>query len=286
MIFRKKTLNKFMISIILLICAYQMDLGKNYETYLDNDEVIQYLKKYNIDDEVIQYIKSNNYSFNGQVIYLRNNADSECMIYYSNNECYLVFIGTQFDMNDKKSLYKDLWTDICLGLGTINFLNKKIKIHSKYVCNMNNQNLLQNIINHIKNLNYKKINICGHSMGSGLGTYTSIVLTKNFPNLNFKLITFDSPKIGNIQLKKYIKKIKNLEHFDIINNKDIIPLFPFIFPNYSHIAKKTFILCDDGNIKVCKKFNKEISIFTNYSISKHFTNSILLNIYKYLIKNS
>ena len=142
-----------------------MDKNVNYETNLDNSIVSKYLKK-KVEKKIIKYINTN-YDFTYKVIYLRNKADAECMICYNHNDCYLVFIGTQMSLDDKMSLFKDLWTDICLGLEPIDFLNPKIKIHSKYIDNMKCDNLLGEIEKIIHKLGFNKINICGHSMGCG-----------------------------------------------------------------------------------------------------------------------
>ena len=270
-------INEMFISSILISCAYKMDKNINYKTFLNNSIVSKYLKN-NIDNKVIKYI-NDKFDFSYKVIYLRNEADAECMICYNKDNCYLVFIGTQLSLDDKMSLYKDLLTDICLGLESIDFLNCKIKIHSKYIDNMKCDNLLNRIEKIINKLKFNEINICGHSMGCGLGLYTSIALAHKFNDIYFNLITLDSPKIGNYSLNKYVKKVKNLKHIDLINNKDIVPLFPFIYPEYLHISSKTYITDKEGNIKICDKIN-ELNIFTNYSVKDHFTNNIITNIYK------
>jgi hypothetical protein len=277
----KYELNDMFISSILLYCGYKMDKNINYKTFLNNSIVSKYLKD-NIDKNIIKYI-NNNIDFTYKVIYLRNNLDAECMICYNNTNCYLVFIGTQMSLDDKMSLCKDLWTDICLGLESIDFLDSKIKIHSKYIDNMKCENLLGKIKKIINKLGFNKINICGHSMGCGLGLYTALELTHKFKDIQFNLITLDSPKIGNYKLNKYIKKIKNLSQIDLINNKDIVPLFPFIYPKYLHISSKTYITNCDGNIEICEKPN-ELNIFTNYSVKDHYTHNIIINIYNGLTK--
>lgn len=270
------------ISSILLYCGYKMDKNINYKTKINNNIVSNYLKN-NLEYNIINYIEKN-FDFNGKIIYLRNNADSECMIYYNKSDCYLVFIGTQTSLDDKMSLFKDLWTDICLGLKTINFSKYNVKIHSKYVDNMKCDNLINNIIKIINKLKFKNINICGHSMGCGLGLYTSLVLSNKFKNKYFNLITLDSPKIGDYKLNKYMKKIKNLTHIDYINNKDIVALFPFIYPEYLHISSNTYISDENGKIIICKKPN-ELNIFTNHSIKDHHTYNIIEKLYISLLNN-
>lgn len=269
-------INDMFISSILIRCGYKMDKNINYKTFLNNSIVSKYLKN-KVDKKIIKFIDAK-FDFSYKVIYLRNEADAECMICYNHTDCYLVFIGTQLSFDDKISLYKDLWTDICLGLKSIDFLNSKIKIHSKYIDNMKCDSLLDRIEKIVCKLKFNKINICSHSMGCGLGLYTSIALAHKFNDKCFNLITLDSPKIGNCELNKYVKKVKNLTHIDLINNKDIVPLFPFIYPEYSHISSKTYITDKDGNITKCKKPN-DLNIFTNHSIKDHYTTSIITNIY-------
>lgn len=269
--------NKMFISSILIYCGYKMDKNVNYKTILNNSIVSKYLKNV-IDKKIIKYINAN-LDFSYKIIYLRNKTDAECMIAYNKNECYLIFIGTQMD--DKISMWKDLWTDLCLGLESIDFLKPKIKIHEKYISNMKSENLLNKIEKIICKLGFSEINICAHSMGCGLGLYTTIAFTHRFSHKYFNLITLDSPKIGNGELNKYVGKIKNLTHIDLINNKDIIPLFPFIYPEYSHIGKKTYITDKEGNIIICNKPD-ELNIFTNYSIKDHYTKNIICDIYKCL----
>lgn len=278
----KNVLEQFFISSILIYCGYEMDKNKNYKTKLNNLKVLNFLQE-NIDDKIIKFIDKN-YNFNGKIIYLRNHADSECMIWYNKTECYLVFIGTQMSLNDKMSLFKDLWTDICLGLKSIDFLSHKIKIHSKYIDNMKNENLIEQIKKIVGNFGFEKINICGHSMGCGLGLYTALELTNKFKDVEFNLITLDSPKIGNNHLAKFVKKINNLKHIDLINGKDIVAIFPFVYPNYLHIASKTCIIDNEGNVDICKNPNDTINIFNNHSVKDHYTYNIIKNLYYSIIK--
>ncbi len=269
--------------VVLLTCGYQMDLGKNYLTNLTNQNIVKYLKSYNVEQCVIKYFNRNITDIEGSIIFLTNDADAECICLDTGTSLYLIFIGTQFDFNDKISFGKDLYTDIALGLKSINFLNKSIKIHEKYIHNMKNQGLIKKIIKIVSNCYYDNIYICGHSMGCGLGLYTSIVLTHKFKSNKFILVTIESPKLGNIELKNYVKNIKNLKHFDMINSNDIVPLYPFIYPNYCYIGYKTWLFNSEGHIKILKNIKR--NILNNHSIRDHFTKNILLNIYYSLKKH-
>lgn len=282
----KKNISNFFISMILLICSYNMDINKSYTTKLTNQMVQNYLQNSNVAEEIILYVKTN-LNFCGNIIYLTNNADSECMIFISGNYCSLVFIGTQLSLSDHESLFKDMITNLTIGLKQLNKNYPDVKIHSKYIENMKNENLINRIIKVIKKINCSTINICAHSMGCGLGLYTSIISCAKYKNKKFNLITFDSPKLGNSELNKYVKKIKNLTHYNFINNHDIVPLYPPV-KNYKLIACDTCIIQSDGKIAVCKNFENKMSIFTNYSVKDHYSQNILhslfLSLKKYMNK--
>jgi hypothetical protein len=282
----KIEIQKLLIPIILNICCYNMDKNINYETYLTNELVSIYLKKYTVETNIIKYIEKN-IQLEGEIYYLRNNVDSECMIFDSGTYCYLVFCGTQFNINDLQSLFKDIWTNICVGLKPIDKLHPQIKIHSKYKENMKDGNLIKKIIKIIKNKPYDKIYITGHSMGCGLGLYTSLVLCKKFSKKKFKLITFGQPKLGNCELNNYIPQIKNLKHINLINDNDYVQLFPFFY-NYKHISNKTYFVKSEGTILLLDNIdiNNKLSIFKNCCMNDHYTNIILKNIYNYLRINN
>lgn len=278
---KKNEMEIFFISLVLLICSYNMDKNKNYNTHLNNAKVSKYLKNYNVNENVIKYVKKN-YNFNGKIKYLRNNADTECMIYICNNLCYLVFIGTQTNPNDKMSFFKDIYTDLCIGLEPIDFLNNdKIKIHSKYIENMNDEGLIKNIKNYIKKHNFLDVVICGHSMGCGTGLYTSLYLAEKLKKTNFHLYTIDSPKIGNSKLNEYVENVDNLYHYDLLNHNSFAVLFPFIAPNYQHISKKIYKLNENGDIKILKNINN-LTLLTNHSLYDHKSSVIIYNVYKCL----
>jgi predicted lipase len=280
----KKNVNElFFKCSALLICSYLLDVNKNYKTYLTNDKIKKCLKSYQVGDEIINYTNAN-YNLTGKVYYLRNSADSECMILFNSKTIYLIFCGTQTE--DKFSLFRDLITDISFGLKNISEFGKNIGIHHPYVQNMNNQNLIGQIEKIVlKYLNIDidmEVVICGHSMGCGLALYTSMVLEKKITNIKIKLITIEAPKLGNKELKKYLINNPNIKHYDMINNNDFALCFPFIMPNYCHIADKTYLFSNESIVKIKKNISG--NIFTNHSIKDHFLNNIIKNIYDVLVQ--
>jgi len=280
---QKEKIENLFISSILLLCCYKADINKNYKFHLSSKKIIEYLKSDDIDDDVIKYIEKNFISkLEGKVNYLRNTADSECMCLQTKENIYLVFCGTQFYLSDICSLIKDLYTDLSLGLEELCFLKNKpsIKIHSKYQENMLNEKLIDRICKIIKKSKSDSVNISGHSMGCGLALYTSLYLSKKIPHKLYNLFTLDAPKLGNCGLNKYVRKNKNIRHFDMINGNDFVPLYPFIYPNYEHVYNNIILIDKYGNAKKTKKFSR--NLFTSHSVSDHYNANILQNLYKIL----
>ena len=273
----KKINELFFKSIILLICSYQLDINKTYKSFLTRKKIKQCLKKYNVRNEIIGFSKK--YDLTGKFYYLRNTADSECMILVNGNNLYLIFCGTQFDLNDKVSLVKDLWTDISLGFDMLNEYGENIGIHHTYKKNMHCENLIGQIEKIFIEHNDYDITICGHSMGCGLGTYCALYFGNKYKNINFNLVLISSPKIGNIDLKNYLYSFTNIKLYSMINNNEIVPLFPFnlFFYNYININKNVWKYNSDGTIEIIDEL--DLSIFKSYSIKDHFTNAIIGNIY-------
>lgn len=268
----------FLSNLALLVCAGQMDINKNFDTYLTNQMINEYLKSGDVDINIINYILETN-KLEGNVIYLRNNVDSECMCLETKNKFYLIFYGTQFQFNDLTSLVKDLYTDICLGVEPIKFIKStKPKIHSKYQENMYNDKMIKNIYNIILKKKIKSVCICGHSMGAGLATFTSLYLLNKIPQINIELFNFDAPKIGNVELRNYLYKKKNIKHFNIIHSKDVIPFYPFIYPNYTEISKDIYFI-DKDTKQITLEKDLERNILTNFSVKDHYCNNIMKTLF-------
>lgn len=269
----------FFKSIILLICSYQLDINKNYRSYLSNKKIKKCLKVYNVRSDIIYDIYSK-YDLSGKFYYLRNEVDSECMILVRKKKIYLIFCGTQFDFNDKTSLIKDIITNINLGIDIVPEFGKDIGIHQTYKSNMHNENLIGQIKNIVKKYSNHKVILCSHSMGCGLSTYTSMILAKEYPEKNFDLVLISAPKLGNENLSKYIEDTKNIKLYSMINNKEIIPLFPFypLFPSYKNIGYKTYKYNSDGTVEILDVITN--NIFKMYSVKDHFTNNIITNLYE------
>jgi predicted lipase len=85
----------------------------------------------------------------------------------------------------------------------------------------------------IKFPNYN-IKITGHSAGGAHGTIFTYLLANLLQHKQIKLITFGSPKIGNIQWAESFNNMKNILYYRITNHNDIITIIPRIY--YKHVG--------------------------------------------------
>lgn len=206
------------------------------------------------------------------------------MILVNNKKLYLIFFGTQINFNDFQSMIKDIFTDINFGIEIVNEFGKGVGIHHAYKSNMNNQNLIGQIEKIVRKYIDHKIILCSHSMGCGLATYTSMVLSKQFPDKNFNLVLISAPKLGNAKLSKFIENTKNITLYNMMNNKEFAPLFPFypFCPSYKNVGNKIFKYKPDGTYEILNYVPN--NIFEMYSIKDHFIKNIIPNIYECMKK--
>lgn len=280
---QKYALTFFEIMILTCCCDF-LDKNKNYKSDLDNKKICKLLKKkLNISNNICNFIEKN-FNFEGNFYFLRNCVDIECLILITKTKLFIIFCGTQFYLQDIKSLLLDLITDLDIKLLPIDEQNKKILVHKPYYSNLQKDDLIKKIFNLVNKNKNLSIYIGGHSMGAGLSSVLTYLLNKKYPNINLNLVTISSPKAGNKYFNKSIVNNKNIFHIDMINNHECIPLFPFsIFNhNYCHIGNKTWIFYSNNTFDIVKKFN----ILNMYSIKDHFYLSIITNIYNVLIANN
>lgn len=283
-------IEKFFISMILIICSYHMDIGKNHKFQLTNTIINACLKKSKVDDQILEYINTNlkNYDLNGYVNYYTNQADTECMCVKTTDKIYLVFCGTQIGYGSPSSALKDLYSDIVLGLKPISFIqNQNVKIHNKYQTNMLNDNLVKKICKKVmKNYKTHQIIVCGHSLGCGVGLYTTLYLEHKLnTNATIEFISIDAPKIGNELLGKYISKNKYIKQYDMINNNDVVPNYPLFYPSYTHVSQNNdvYLIKPDESYSVVKCDNVVGVLVKSHSVSDHYCLNILRNLYNQIL---
>lgn len=96
--------------------------------------------------------------------------------------------------------------------------NVKINIYYKYLF----QQVLLTVDKYTKTSQYYEYVFCGHSISGAIATIAAYYVITNNKNcqLEYNLITYGSPLVGNKQFSKVIHKQCNV--YNYINTKDII----------------------------------------------------------------
>jgi len=116
------------------------------------------------------------------------------------------------------------------------------------------------------------VHITGHSLGAALSTISSYLFAKDFPNTQFHVTTFASPKVGNYKFQQDYQSIQNLNCYRICYNRDCVTAFPTMW--YHHVGhnlwfdkkKKEWHYYDQCNCKnyyLCWYYN----VFDHYGIN-------------------
>lgn len=155
-------------------------------------------------------------------------TDVQCYIRKYKTELYIIFRGT----NSKK----DWITDFKFWKKTVPYDNmlSKIRVHTGFINAYKSKNVRPKIQSLITD-DIERVNVTGHSYGAALATLCAIDLEYNFPEKDYEVILFGSPRVGNRAFKKsYNKRI--FKTFRVYNGNDIVTKIPFAFLGYRHVG--------------------------------------------------
>lgn len=83
--------------------------------------------------------------------------------------------------------------------------------------------------------------LSGHSMGGCVAMILVAELATLFPDVKFILYTFGCPRVGNYAFVQYVKSLKNLVVYRVVNGSDMLPeLMPAVAPNYTNPDRPYF----------------------------------------------
>jgi len=155
----------------------------------------------------------------------------------STNNIYITFRGT----NSMIDVYNDIdIKQICIDD------NNSVFVHEGFYKSFISvyQEILDTImlLSKVKDLNFFAT---GHSLGSVQTTLFSYMISDNkiINNKIIKLVTFGSPRVGNLSFKNTFEQKSNIIHYRIINHKDIVTSIPYI--NYYHVGKQYQLIDND-----------------------------------------
>lgn len=257
------------LSFLLCIYVYYSD------TNVINNKIINKLfKQNNYNDVFIKYIK-NNINLDGDYSIVTNNQNLKYSIYKSDNS-KIIFINFRGIL--LRSVVKGFDEALLLLINSnvkVKFLNDNIGVNNLLYKELMCDDSFSYIINYIKKYKNYEIYISGHSKGAGLAIIATYLLSQEFENYNFNLITFGSIKPGNLDFSKKFNNLNNVKHNSIIDNRDVAVAFPYSVIKYHHVGNiiiyksddtTEYIDNDNGDFFSIKKFNNfKDHTFINYT---------------------
>jgi len=205
-----------------------------------------------------------------------------CLDTISNMECATCSADNEYQRLIKQdneliiigynTIYKTIFASF---RGSVNIQNWIDNIHVSQIQPYNNTdisvekgfynlftNLKDDVIKEIqdvsKKYNTRELLITGHSLGGALSTLLTFeMLYVENTNMNIKLITFGSPRVGN----EYFVSIFN--EYSIYCNRithyyDMVPHIPQEFLNYVHVSQEIWYNEENSDYNVCNdKDNRE-----------------------------
>lgn len=181
----------------------------------------------------------------GEVLkFFTNDADLECVIGKNPHKkrFTLIFRGSEG--------FWDWVYDMCIFKVSIG--NCGVKVHSGFHKQLMYNDTFNKICDFIQQYNteeYKdwKWVISGHSLGGALSILSGYLLSERLPEINWTVISFASPKVGNRIFKTDFELRQNLRHYRICNNYDLVTSIPTFW--YCHTGYNLWYSCKDKEWK-------------------------------------
>ena len=163
-------------------------------------------------------------------------------------------------------------------------IKDNIKVHKGFYNQLYNNGVYDKLLLEVKELLIKNheysLYLTGHSLGGALATLCGFMFSQELKN-KITVISFASPRVGNLEWMKEFEKQENLIHYRITNDRDIIT----VVPAYKYYHTGIMIRLFENSYKIIRDYNKmpwyHYTIFNFWRISDH--NSTLY--YKRLVKN-
>ena len=145
-------------------------------------------------------------------------------------------------------------------------IKNKIAIHTGFCKQLFTNNLFVHIYSQLwtlieQNPTYELF-ITGHSSGGALATLFGYLISLELGERKLQIVSFASPRIGNLAFKRDFYKRANLMHWRITNQYDCIPKIPYF--GFHHVGEqicihKTNCIC------CCKEYchHRSVSYYKN-----------------------
>ncbi len=140
-------------------------------------------------------------------------------------------------------------------------IKNKIAIHLGFCKQLFTNNLFVNVYSRLSALLEQNptydLFISGHSSGGAIATLFGYLISPEMRDRQIQIVSFASPRIGNLAFKRDFNQRTNLKHWRITNQHDCIPKIPYF--GFHHVGvqiciKKRHCIC------CCKEFCNHMSV--------------------------
>lgn len=199
------------------------DLDKFFSQERDNDELCHR------DKHALQLLRTN--FPQGQVIkYYTNSADLQCVICKSitTKSFTIVFRGSESATDWLHSFMSWKWK-LADSDSFVHFGYYKQLLSENF--NVNLGNMVSQLIEECPDWEWT---ITGHSAGGSHSVLMGYMLGKQFPGINFNIVSLGAPRVGDASFEKAFNECSNLNHYRICYDRDIATAYPIF--GYKHVG--------------------------------------------------
>ena len=272
-----------LLTITILIYNY----GKTFLTKNNNQTIEDFVNKI-MEKNIINTLKLCDIS-KIALLDLSKNAPSGKVHTFIDDKVSDIQVGITINDIDKRICVvfrgSESIKDWCHNMNMCKFnIKDNIRVHKGFYNQLCNNGVYDKLLFEVKELLIKNheysLYLTGHSLGGALATLCGFMFSQELKN-KITVISFASPRVGNLEWMKAFEKQENLIHYRITNDRDIITVVPVY--KYYHVG--IMIRLFENSYKIVRDYNKmpwyNYTIFNFWRISDH--NSTLY--YKRLVKN-
>ena len=156
-------------------------------------------------------------------------TDVQCYLRKRDDCLFITFRGSNSG--------KDWKTNLTFRRKSIPYGNtaSKIRVHSGFLEAY--KYAARGVINSNITDDVHQVKICGHSQGAALAILCAVDLEYNFPDRDYEVMLFGSPRVGNRAFRdSYNKRV--FETMRVENGNDIVTKIPWVCMGYRHVGMR------------------------------------------------
>lgn len=173
------------------------------------------------------------YSEGKQYVFSDPETDVQFFARRKGKTLYITFRGSDSPRDWKTNMMFDKFT--------IPYGNAKspIRVHRGFITAYKSPGV-RDVIHRMITDDIEAIRVMGHSQGAALAILCSVDLEYNFPDRDYEVYLFGSPRVGNKAFRdSYNRRL--LKVFRVENGNDIVTKIPPKFMGYRHVGMKLHV---------------------------------------------